>query len=458
MTTRHYSRIIPRLAAGLALLLTAGTTAEAQKPAVTARRTATAITKKTSSATTRKTSATAKKAPAAQTKPTPPTDHILMPQGDDLTVVPALQDLAANLLKGRQGSIVALRPATGEVLCMVSNSLDGTAINRAIGATYAPGSTFKAAQTLTLFTEGIIRPDTKVACKKGFMMGGTHVGCHQHRSPLDMTQAIGQSCNSWFITNFMRMIADTLRYSSRNEAINVWHDYMVSYGFGRPTGIDLRGEASGIIADSAYLAGKYPTRWNEKTIGYIGMGQGLVTVSPIQLCNLAAGIANRGFWYTPYIHKASAAADPDKYITPHVTLAIPDAYRQVIAGMRVCVVSGTASNINTPLVTMCGKTGTAQNTGDDHSIFIAFAPMNDPQIAVCAYIEHGGDGNKTAAPIAASIIKKYLVKPSDVTHGARRDSSSVRKPSATGARKDSSAVRRATAGTRKPSAASNHRR
>ena len=330
-------------------------------------------------------------------------------QDPDLTYVPRLQKLGEKLLEKRQGSIVAIRPKTGEILCMVSHTLKGNNINRAVQATYPPGSTIKAAQALTLYTEGIINKDTKVACHRGFMMGGTHVGCHSHPSPLATTQALAQSCNSWFITNFIKMISDTLKYGSRSHAVDVWHDYMVSYGFGRQLGVDFNGEARGIIPDSAYINNKYPKFWNARTIGYIGMGQGLITVTPLQLCNLAATIANRGWRMTPYHRYSTAGADPETYITPHRTLASDEAYSGVIEGMRACVTGGTAKNINDPRITICGKTGTAQNGGVDHSVFIAFAPMNDPQIAVCAYIEHGGDGNKVAAPIAAEIIKSYLL-------------------------------------------------
>ena len=330
-------------------------------------------------------------------------------QDPDLTYVPRLQKLGEKLLEKQQGSIVAIRPKTGEILCMVSHTLKGNNINRAVQATYPPGSTIKAAQALTLYTEGIINKDTKVACHRGFMMGGTHVGCHSHPSPLATTQALAQSCNSWFITNFIKMISDTLKYGSRSRALEVWHDYMVSYGFGRQLGVDFNGEARGIIPDSAYINNKYPKFWNARTIGYIGMGQGLITVTPLQLCNLAATIANRGWWMTPYHRYSTAGADPETYITPHRTLASDEAYSGVIEGMRACVTGGTAKNINDPRITICGKTGTAQNGGVDHSVFIAFAPMNDPQIAVCAYIEHGGDGNKVAAPIAAEIIKSYLL-------------------------------------------------
>lgn len=127
--------------------------------------------------------------------------HAATAQDPDLTYVPRLQRLAERLLENRQGSIVAIRPTTGEILCMASNTLKGDPINRAVQATYPPGSTIKAAQLLTLYSEGIVTRDTKVACHRGFMMGGTHVGCHYHASPLSTVQALAQSCNSWFITN-----------------------------------------------------------------------------------------------------------------------------------------------------------------------------------------------------------------------------------------------------------------
>lgn len=341
-------------------------------------------------------------------------------QDNDLTLVPRLQKLGHELLQNRQGSIIAIRPQTGEVLCMVSNTLNGNDINRAVSATYPPGSTIKTAQALTLYTEGIINKDTKVACHRGFMMGGTHVGCHAHKSPLAMTQALAQSCNSWFITNFIKMISDTVKYGSRSHAVDVWHDYMNSYGFGEKLGIDVNGEARGIIPDSAYINRKYPKFWNARTIGYIGMGQGLITVTPLQLCNLAACIANRGWWMTPYVHRRTAGENPERYITPHMTLASPAAFDEVVEGMRACVTMGTAKNIDDPNIKICGKTGTAQNSGKDHSAFIAFAPMNDPQIAICVYIENGGDGNATAAPIAAKVIRAYLIPHSSKKPAAKK--------------------------------------
>lgn len=328
---------------------------------------------------------------------------------DELTLVPSLQELGRNLLKGRQGSIVAIHPQTGEVLCMVSNTTTGTIFNRAISAAYPPGSTFKVAQLLTMYSEGIVTRETAVPCNRGFMMGTTHVGCHRHPSPLTTVQALAQSCNAWFMTNYIRMIADTVKYGSESHAVNVWHDYMESYGIGIKLGIDLPGETRGIVPDSAYMRRRYPQGWNARTLGYVGMGQGQIAISPLQLCNLAVCVANRGWWITPYIHKATAGNNPERYIMPHRALASREAFDVVAEGMRKCVTEGTARSINNDRITICGKTGTAENPGPDNSVFIAFAPMRKPKIAVCVYVEHGGDGNKCAAPMAAEIIKTYLL-------------------------------------------------
>ncbi len=328
---------------------------------------------------------------------------------DDLTLVPTLQGLARDLLKGRQGSIVAIHPQTGEVLCMVSNTTTGTFFNRSISAAYPPGSTFKVAQLLTLYSEGIVGRETAVPCNRGFMMGNAHVGCHRHPSPLTTVQALAQSCNAWFITNYLRMMSDTVRYGTESHAANVWHDYMESYGIGARLGIDLPGETRGTVPDSAYMSRRYPQGWNALTLGYVGMGQGQIAVSPLQLCNLAVCVANRGWWITPYIHKSTAGNNPERYVMPNRALASREAFDVVAEGMRDCVAEGTAKNINDARVTICGKTGTAENPGPDNSVFIAFAPMRKPKIAVCVYVEHGGDGNKCAAPMAAEIIKTYLL-------------------------------------------------
>ncbi len=327
----------------------------------------------------------------------------------DVTTVPELQALASRLLARHQGCIVALKPATGEILCMESHTLNGPIINRAVTGTYAPGSTFKVAQALVLFTEGIVDDDTRVDCHQGFTPpGGPHVGCHRHVTPLALPEAIGHSCNTFFCRSFMAMIDDNTRYASPWAAMNLWHDYMVSLGFGQRLGVDIRGEEPGILPDGSWLTARYGNDWTGKKVMYIGFGQGQITATPLQLCNLAALVANRGYYITPHLHPASVVANPEKYQERHYADIVPEAYDRVVRGMRGAVVYGTLKAINTPNWKICGKTGTVQNRGRDHSVTIAFAPMENPEIAVCAFIEHGGDGNAVAGPMAAQVINLYL--------------------------------------------------
>lgn len=328
----------------------------------------------------------------------------------DLTTVPSLQQLGNQLLAGKQGSIVAIKPTTGEVLCMVSKSVDGSKFNREITGIYAPGSTFKVAQALVLYSENVVSKDAQFVCNKGFDVGSTHVGCHLHVSPLSMVNAIAQSCNTWFCQSFMAMIGDTEQYESHWRAMNTWYDYMWSMGFGHTLGIDMNNEAAGMIPDGKWMSNKYGDNWNEARVMYLGMGQGQLTVTPLQLCNLAATVANRGYYHTPYIRKSSAKKYPAKYKERHYTKATAEAYNIVVQGMRAAVQRGTCKAVDTQAFAICGKTGTVQNKGEDHSAFIGFAPMHNPQIAVAVFIENGGFGADVAAPMAAKIMKAYVKK------------------------------------------------
>ena len=331
-----------------------------------------------------------------------------LPTDGPLTVRPMLQQLGERLLKGKQGSIVAIRPQTGEIICLATNSANGYDVNMAIGKAYPPGSTFKTAQALTLLTEGVVVPETTVECKNGFTDGNIHVGCHQHASPLELTSALAVSCNTWFITGFMAMINDTFMYENKEEAITTWNRHMRSLGMGGPLGIDIPGEKGGLLANVGYLNRRYKDGWDGKTILWAGMGQGDITATPMQLCNLAAVIANRGYFDTPHIHQATDERPlSQRYLTRHETTISADAYKTVVSGMRRAVTNGTATAINTSYP-ICGKTGTAENSGRDHSAFIGFAPMDNPQIAISVYIEHGGFGADVAAPMAALIIEEYL--------------------------------------------------
>ena len=327
-----------------------------------------------------------------------------LPTDGPLTLRPTLQKLGERLLKGKTGAIVAINPANGEILCLATNTPQGYDVRQAIGKPQAPGSTFKTAQALVMLSEGSITPETAVKCENGVTDGNIKVGCHQHRSPLKLKDALAQSCNTWFLMTFASMINDDFMYETRDEAITTWRSYMQSMGLGGPMHIDIDGEQGGLLAGADYLNRRYPKGWDGKTIWWAGMGQGDVTLTPLQLCNLAVTIANRGWFYVPHIHKDTKN---QRYLTRRQTKVTPEAYVSVVEGMRLAVEKGTATGIRTTYP-ICGKTGTIENPGADHSAFIAFAPMNDPKIAVSVYVEHGGFGADLAAPMAALIIEQYL--------------------------------------------------
>ena len=327
-----------------------------------------------------------------------------LPTDGPLTLRPLLQQLGERLLKGKTGAIVAINPANGEILCLATNTPQGSDVRQAIGKPQAPGSTFKTAQALVMLSEGSITPETAVKCENGVTDGNIKVGCHQHRSPLKLKDALAQSCNTWFLMTFASMINDDFMYETRDEAITTWRSYMQSMGLGGPMHIDIAGEQGGLLAGADYLNRRYPKGWDGKTIWWAGMGQGDVTLTPLQLCNLAVTIANRGWFYVPHIHKDTKN---QRYLTRRQTKVVPEAYAPVVEGMRLAVEKGTAAGIRTTYP-ICGKTGTVENPGADHSAFIAFAPMNDPKIAVSVYVEHGGFGADLAAPMAGLIIEQYL--------------------------------------------------
>lgn len=326
-----------------------------------------------------------------------------------LTFRPLLQELGTELMQGKKGSIVAIDPATGEVLCMVTNSPTGPNDALAIATAYPPGSAIKPAQALVFLSEGIVKPETKVACHDGFRDGNIKVKCHPHYSPEALTGAIAVSCNTWFLKSYLSMLSNTQKYGSKEKAVTTWWEYIISMGLGGPLGIDMAGEKGGLVANVNYLSRRYKNNWDPKTIMWAGMGQGDITATPLQLCNLAATIANRGYFFTPHIHKnVDWAPLPSRFLTPRQTKVPSYIYSSVIDGMRLAVTKGTATVLNGTTYPVCGKTGTAENAGKDHSVFIGFAPMNEPKIAISVYIEHGGFGADVAAPIAGLIMEKYL--------------------------------------------------
>ena len=348
-----------------------------------------------------------------------------------LSIDVELQALGERLMEGKIGSIVAIEPATGEVLCMVSSPTYDPRImvgrkrgknhlalqrnswkpllNRSIMGQYPPGSTFKTSQALTFLTEGIVTPQTAFPCYHGFSYRGLHVGCHGHSSPIAMVDALSTSCNAYFCWGLYYMIGNRSKYGKPLIAMNRWRDYMVSMGFGYRLGIELPGEKRGLIPNGDYYDNAYKGSWNGLTIISISIGQGEVNLTPLQIANLGATIANRGYYITPHVVKQVEGEPLDSaFTTRHYTLASRQSYDWVVAGMRSSVVKGTCRAANRADYLVCGKTGTAQNRGQDHSVFMGFAPMDNPKIAIAVYVENGGFGADYGVPIGALMMEKYI--------------------------------------------------
>ncbi len=342
-----------------------------------------------------------------------------------------LQALGERLLEGKIGSIVAIEPSTGEVLCMVSSPTYSPQLmvgkqrgihqrqlmknswkpllNRSIMGQYPPGSTFKTTQALTFLSEGIITPSTAFPCYHGFYCRGLHVGCHGHASPIALINAIGTSCNGYFCWGLYYMLGNRKKYPHVQDALNTWRDYMVSMGFGYKLGIDLPGEKRGLIPNADFYDNAYHKSWNGLTVISIAIGQGEVNLTPLQIANLSATIANRGYYHVPHVVKQVEGEPIDTlYTRRHYTKATRRAYEYVVAGMRAAVTGGTCKAANRADYLVCGKTGTAQNRGHDHSIFMGFAPMNKPKIAVAVYVENGGFGANYGVPIGALMMEQYI--------------------------------------------------
>ena len=348
-----------------------------------------------------------------------------------------LQQLGERLMQNKIGAIVAIEPSTGEILCMVSaptfnpelmlgrqrgknhkmlqQDKKKPLLNRAIMGTYPPGSTFKTAQGLTFLHEGIVNESTTLyPCSGGFNYRNLRVGCHAHSSPVSLIPAIATSCNSYFCWGLFRMIGDD-KYNSVQNALTVWKDHMVSQGFGYRLGVDLPGEQRGFIPNAQFYDRAYRGSWNGLTIISISIGQGEITATPLQIANLAATIANRGHFTTPHVVKEIEDNELDSLYRFHRQTSIDSHYYDhIVEGMRAAVTGSSAGAtcrlVETilPGVEACGKTGTAQNRGKDHSVFMGFAPMNDPKIAIAVYVENGGFGATYGVPIGAMMMDQYL--------------------------------------------------
>ncbi|MCX7953704.1 MAG: penicillin-binding protein 2 [Bacteroidales bacterium] len=361
-------------------------------------------------------------------------DTIAIPGKNIITGIDwELQYYGEQLMKNKRGSIVAIEPSTGEILILVSSpSYDPSLLtgfsknknfkklvndpqkplfNRALMAQYPPGSTFKMVNALIGLNENILKPGTSYGCSKGVTVGPIHVGCHPHPSPLQMEEAIQYSCNSYFTQAFLHILGNK-KYKNTEEAFKVWRNYVTAFGFGTILGSDLAYELKGIVPTVQYYDkyfGKH--RWKPLTIVSLGIGQGELSLTPLQLANYACILANRGFYYTPHVVREinDKNFNNSKYKIKHV-VPINKSYFEIICNaMQKVVESGTARIAKIDSIVVCGKTGTAQNPhGKDHSLFIAFAPKDNPKIAICVVVENAGFGATYAAPIASLIIEKYL--------------------------------------------------
>lgn len=344
-----------------------------------------------------------------------------------------LQEYAESLLVGKRGAVVAIEPSTGEILCLATspsydprllvgrerganyrelvNRPDWPLFDRSIMGAYPPGSTFKPTQALLLLQEGIITPETQYSCTRGYHSGGLTVGCHGHGSPLPLRPALQTSCNGYFCHGFKAMIDRRSKYGSSSAAFEVWKNHLVTMGYGYRLGVDMPGEVRGFIPNSAFYDRFHGQgRWSANSIISVAIGQGEVLATPLQVANLAATIANRGWFITPHVVKGVQDTVIDELYRTRRYPDIDAGYFDVVAeGMRMAVTGGTCRGAQLRDIEVCGKTGTAQNPhGQDHSAFMGFAPYHDPKIAVCAYIENAGLGATFGVPIGSLVMEMYL--------------------------------------------------
>ena len=351
------------------------------------------------------------------------------------TIDAELQHYGQMLMQNKVGSLVAIEPSTGEILTLVSSpgiDVDMLAdigshyneilanpykpmFNRAVQSAYPPGSVFKLVNGLIGLQEGVFTPETKYPCHMGYYFGKNRLGCHDHRSPIDFEESIMMSCNAYFCY-VLRGILENGKYDSVAEALDVWNSYVQSFGFGKKLGSDFPSELGGFIPDSKYYDKVYGQgRWKATNVISLSIGQGEIGCTPLHLANLCATVANRGYYYIPHLIKDSEdiSIDP-KYKERQYTMVDTVWFPEVIEGMYMAVNGGPGSGGTATIAAVdgldiCGKTGTAQNPrGDDNSVFICFAPKDDPKIAVAAYVENGSFGARWAAPIASLLVEKYL--------------------------------------------------
>ncbi len=355
-------------------------------------------------------------------------------QGSDIvsTIDFDLQEYGEMLMQNKTGSIVAIEPSTGEILTLISSPCYDPGLlvgrirsenysrlqsdtllplfNRAFMASYPPGSTFKPLNGLIGLQEKVIYPGTKFGCDNGYLF----IGCHSHESPLDLKGAIMNSCNSYFCQTFRRILENP-DYESITEAYDKWKSYLNEFGFGRKLSSDFVNELTGLVPESSYFEKYYgKNSWKALNVISLAIGQGEIGTTPLQMANMTAAIANRGFYYTPHIVKSiDNRENIDTTFTTKHEISIDSVnFERIIQGMEAAVYGGQGATARIAAlqdIIVCGKTGTAENPhGEDHSVFIAFAPKENPAIAIAVYVENAGFGATYAAPVASLMIEKYI--------------------------------------------------
>ncbi|MEO9502722.1 MAG: penicillin-binding protein 2 [Nonlabens ulvanivorans] len=362
--------------------------------------------------------------------------------GLDLTVTldNDLQAYAELLMKNKRGGIVAIEPQTGEILTLVTapyydpallmgrdrsknsvlifnDTIKKPGVNRALQAEYAPGSPFKVINALVGLQEGVITTTEKLRCNHGYDYGGRKpLGCHSHQSPLALNTGIAESCNAYFAQVYRRIIE---KGSTPEEGMDNWNRHVTSFGLGDYLGYDLPVGRAGLIPDGKYYSSRYKYKWYAPTTISNAIGQGEVITTPIQLANMTAAIANRGYFYRPHIIKAidGEPIDNPDYTVKNYTTVEARHFEPVVEGMTAVYKTGTAKYAQIPGIEICGKTGTVENFVKidgkrtqltDHSVFIAFAPKDNPQIAIAVFVENGYWGSRYAAKIASLLIEKHI--------------------------------------------------
>ena len=349
------------------------------------------------------------------------------------TIDARLQEFAEELMVGKIGAVVAIEPSTGEILVMASSPTYNPDLmvgrqrnnnymtmlhdqrnpqfNRAVSAKYPPGSTFKLVQGLIGLQEGVLRPSDTHPCHLGYKYGRRVMKCHDHRSPVDLRDAVATSCNAYFCYVFKDIITNP-KFGSIRDGVKTWNDYVYSFGFGRKLGSDFTLEGTGSVPTPDTYDRKYNGRWNWGSVLSCAIGQGEMGCTPLQMANLAATVANRGYYYIPHIVKEIEGRDSidRRFYERQYTMVDSIHFIPIVEGMwRSVNVWGTSRGAYLEGYDVCGKTGTAQNpNGKDHSTFLSFAPKDNPRIAISVYVEHGGFGSSVALPIASLIEELYL--------------------------------------------------